>query len=46
MNGRVWISAKEIRQIIAIGRCIEAADPDGGGMDAVGVKALLESLEV
>ncbi|KAF6757594.1 exosome complex exonuclease RRP40 [Ephemerocybe angulata] len=46
MNGRVWISAKEPRQIIAIARCIEAADPDGGGLDADGVRALLETLEV
>ncbi|TEB22756.1 hypothetical protein FA13DRAFT_1694959 [Coprinellus micaceus] len=46
MNGRVWISAKEPRQIIAIARCIEATDPDGGGMDAEGVKALLDTLEV
>lgn len=46
MNGRVWISAKEPRQIIAIARCIEAVDPDGGGMDADRVRAFLETLDV
>ncbi|RDB17864.1 Exosome complex component rrp40 [Hypsizygus marmoreus] len=46
MNGRVWVSAKETRQIIAISRCIEAVDPDGGGMDEAGVKAFLSSLDV
>ncbi|KAJ2925618.1 hypothetical protein H1R20_g11475, partial [Candolleomyces eurysporus] len=45
MNGRVWISAKEPKQIIAVARCIEAVDPDGGGMDAVEVKAFLETLD-
>lgn len=45
MNGRVWISAKEPKQIIAIARCIEAVDPDGGGMDLEGVKALLDTLD-
>ncbi|GLB38361.1 putative KH domain containing protein [Lyophyllum shimeji] len=46
MNGRVWVSAKEPRQIIAISRCIEAVDPDGGGLDEAGVKALLGTLDV
>ncbi|KJA21163.1 hypothetical protein HYPSUDRAFT_140916 [Hypholoma sublateritium FD-334 SS-4] len=46
LNGRVWVSAKEIKQTIAMVRCIEAADPDGGGMDAVAVKTFLETLEV
>jgi exosome complex component RRP40 len=46
MNGRVWINAKEPKQIIAVARCIEAVDPDGGGMDAVEVKAFLETLDV
>ena len=46
MNGRVWVSAKEVKQIIAISRCIEAADSDGGGMDEAGVKALLGTLDV
>lgn len=46
MNGRVWVSAKEVKQIIAISRCIEAVDPDGGGMDEAGVKALLGTLDV
>jgi len=46
MNGRVWINAKEIKQTIAMARCIEAVDPDGGGMDEAGMKALLETLDV
>ncbi|KAF8158207.1 exosome complex exonuclease RRP40 [Crassisporium funariophilum] len=47
MNGRVWVSTKEIKQTIAIARCIEATDPDGGTLtDAKGVKALLDTLDV
>ncbi|KAF8231757.1 exosome complex exonuclease RRP40 [Tricholoma matsutake] len=46
MNGRVWISAKEAKQIIAISRCIEAVDPDGGGMDEAGVKTMLGTLDI
>ncbi|KAG5648364.1 hypothetical protein DXG03_004936 [Asterophora parasitica] len=46
MNGRVWVSAKESKQVIAISRCIEAVDPDGGGIDEEGLKALLATLDV
>ena len=46
MNGRVWVNAKEVKQIIAISRCIEGADSDGGGMDEAGVKALLGTFDV
>ncbi|KAI0755162.1 exosome complex exonuclease RRP40 [Daedaleopsis nitida] len=46
MNGRVWITAKDPRQVIAIARCFEAADPDGGGMDEVALKKFLSSLDV
>jgi exosome complex component RRP40 len=46
MNGRVWVSARELKQIIAISRCIEAMDSDGGGTDEAGVKALLGTLDV
>ncbi|CAA7261480.1 unnamed protein product [Cyclocybe aegerita] len=46
LNGRVWVSAKEIKETIAMVRCIEAADPDGGGLDAQGVKSFLETLDV
>lgn len=46
MNGRVWVSARELKQIIAISRCIEAVDSDGGGMDEAGVKVLLRTLDV
>jgi len=47
LNGRVWVCAKEIRQTIAMARCIEAVDPDGGTLtDAKGVKVFLETLDV
>lgn len=46
MNGRVWVSAKESKQVIAISRCIEAVDPDGGGLDETGLKTLLGTLDV
>jgi len=46
MNGRVWVSAKEPKQIIAMARCIEAVDPDGGNMDLKGVKAFLDTLDI
>ena len=46
MNGRVWVSTKETKQTIALLRCIEAADPDGGGLDVAGVKAFLDTLDV
>ena len=47
LNGRVWVCAKEIRQTIAMARCIEAVDPDGGTLkDAKGVKAFLDTLDV
>lgn len=44
VNGRVWVSAKDVRETIAIARCIEAVDPDGGGMDEAGVTNLLRTL--
>ncbi|TFK74852.1 exosome complex exonuclease RRP40 [Pluteus cervinus] len=46
VNGRVWINAKEPKQIIAMARCIEAADPDGGGQDEIATKKLLDTLDV
>jgi exosome complex component RRP40 len=46
MNGRVWISAKEVKQTIAATRCIEAADPDGGGMDQTGIKKFIGTLDL
>ncbi|KAF8842128.1 hypothetical protein BDN67DRAFT_989283 [Paxillus ammoniavirescens] len=45
MNGRIWISTKEVKQTIAVVRCIEAVDPYGGGMDEAGVKKFLCKLE-
>ena len=46
MNGRVWVTAKEIKQTIALIRCIEAVDPDEGGLPEQGVKSFLETLDV
>ncbi|KAI0260246.1 exosome complex exonuclease RRP40 [Gloeopeniophorella convolvens] len=46
MNGRVWISAKEVKQTIAASRCIDAADPDGGCMDQAAVKKFLNTLDL
>lgn len=46
VNGRVWVSAKEVKQTIAVTRCIEAADPDGGGMDEVSVKQFFNTLDL
>ena len=45
MNGRVWISAKEVKETIAAARCIEAADPDGGGMDQNAIKKFIGTLD-
>lgn len=45
MNGRVWVNAKEIKQTIVLIRCIEAADPDGGGLAQQGVKDFFNTLE-
>ncbi|KAL4062314.1 hypothetical protein V8B97DRAFT_2039761 [Scleroderma yunnanense] len=45
VNGRVWVSTKGVKQTIAVVRCIEAVDPDGGGMDEAGVKKLLSEME-
>jgi len=43
MNGRIWISAKEVKQTVAVIRCIEAVE---GGMDEGGVKKLFGRLEI
>ncbi|GBE85065.1 hypothetical protein SCP_0702510 [Sparassis crispa] len=45
LNGRVWINANETRHIIAAARCIEAVDPDGGGMDEAHVKKFISTLD-
>ncbi|KAJ7819358.1 hypothetical protein B0H14DRAFT_2372667 [Mycena olivaceomarginata] len=46
VNGRVWVNAKDTREVIGIARCIEAVDPDGdgGGMDEAGVVEFLRTL--
>jgi len=46
VNGKVWVSTKEIKHTIAIVRCIEAVDPDGGGMDEANVKKFLSKLDI
>ncbi|KAH9983345.1 exosome complex exonuclease RRP40 [Russula compacta] len=45
-NGRVWINAKEIKQTIVAARCIEAADPDCGGMDQNAIKKFINTLDL
>jgi exosome complex component RRP40 len=45
-NGRVWISSNETKPIIAIARCIEAVDLDGGGLDESGVKTFFNTLDL
>jgi len=46
VNGRVWIKAQEVKETIAIARCIEAVDPDGGGLDQDGVKKFFNTLDL
>jgi len=46
MNGKVWVSTKETKHTITIVRCIEAVDPDGGGMDETNVKKFLSKLDI
>ncbi|CCM03551.1 uncharacterized protein FIBRA_05687 [Fibroporia radiculosa] len=46
LNGRVWINAKEAKTIIAVSRCIEAVDSDGGGMDEASAKHFLGTLDI
>jgi len=46
MNGRVWVDAKDVKRTIAVARCIEAVDTDGGGMNAQEVKAFLSTLSI
>ncbi|KAF8517344.1 exosome complex exonuclease RRP40 [Gautieria morchelliformis] len=44
-NGRVWIQSGEVKQIIIVARCIEAADPDGGRMDENQIKTFLQKID-
>jgi exosome complex component RRP40 len=46
LNGRVWINSKEPAHIIAIARCIENVDPDGGAMQEIALKRFFATLEV
>jgi exosome complex component RRP40 len=46
INGKVWVSTKETKHTIAIVRCIEAVDTDGGGMDETNVKKFLGKLDI
>jgi len=45
-NGRVWISSKEVKHTIAIARCIETVDPDGGGLDESSIKTFFNTLDL
>ena len=45
MNGRIWVDTKSVQNTIIVARCIEAADPDGGGLDEANVKKLLNSIQ-
>lgn len=46
VNGRVWVNTAEVKHTIAVARCIEAVDPDGGGMDEFAVKKFLGTLDI
>lgn len=46
VNGRVWMNSKEVKQTIAIARCIEAVDPDGGGLDESYIKKFINTLDL
>jgi exosome complex component RRP40 len=46
LNGRVWINSKEPAHIIAIARCIENVDPDGGAIEEIAFKRFFATLEV
>ncbi|KAL5501799.1 RRP40 [Sanghuangporus vaninii] len=46
MNGRVWINCKSPKHTIAVVRCIEAADPDSGGMGEDAIKRLVGALDL
>jgi len=46
VNGKVWVSCKDVRQTIAVVRCIEFADPEGGGKGAKDVERFFNGLEL
>ena len=46
MNGRVWINSSEAKHIIAVARCIEGVDPDGGGMSETAVRLFLKNSDL
>lgn len=46
LNGRFWVNSKEAKHIIAVSRCIEAVDPDGGGMGEAELKKFLGTLDI
>ncbi|KAL0953426.1 hypothetical protein HGRIS_004662 [Hohenbuehelia grisea] len=45
-NGRVWVNTDAVKRTIAVTRCIEAVDPDGGGMDEKAVKQFIQTLDL
>ena len=46
INGRVWISTKDVRHTIAFARCIEAVDSQLQDMTEVKFKAFLRTLDI
>ena len=46
MNGRVWVNCKSPKHTIAVARCIEAADPDGGSMTEDEIKKFVGTLDL
>lgn len=47
INGRVWIKTPEIKQTIAVARCIEAVDPGtNGDMDRSRLEAFLQNMDI
>ena len=40
------MNSKEVKQTIAIARCIEAVDPDGGGLDEPYIKKFINTLDL
>jgi len=44
-NGRVWVDTKSTQNTIVVGRCIEAADPDGGCLGEADVRKLLNGIQ-
>ncbi|GJJ15553.1 hypothetical protein Clacol_009831 [Clathrus columnatus] len=46
VNGRIWIMTPEIKQTIAVARCLEAVDLYGGNMDQDQLKTFLQQMDI